>query len=440
MNRWKKSLKLQLIAVVLFATVLSGFAYGILYRAGDLVLEKAMESSEFVREASNRKIAELADYVQRNKIAADDTRRIANWEHKQTKVPVFFMIYQGQRLCYESLESSMEERRIQEQYYRNGAEKTVQFANGEGKVYLTGYFDTYFYTISNFIEFILAVILFFLVLLMAVKKKIEYIEVLEQDIKVLETGGLRHEVHVEGEDELASLANELNQMRISLYENIQREETITKANHNLVVCLAHDLRTPLTALNLYLKLLKNKSYESQQQKEMYIEKSLLKAIRIQRMTEQLFEHFVITGADQFHPEPPQTPAYIFDDLLSDMVGYLSEQEFQIESHIEWSSRRLVVSMEYIGRIIDNISSNLLKYADRREPVEVKACYNEEKQMLIFSNKILWVKRKPGSTGVGMLNIQEMMKSMEGSCQIYSDDTTYEICLSFPYAEKSEDNM
>ena len=54
-----------------------------------------------------------------------------------------------------------------------------------------------------------------------------------------------------GEDELAKLAEGLEQLRLSLKQNIQIENDLKQANQNLITGIAHDLRTPLTALTMY---------------------------------------------------------------------------------------------------------------------------------------------------------------------------------------------
>lgn len=85
---------------------------------------------------------------------------------------------------------------------------------------------------------------------------------------------------------------------------MQKREAAVKANYDLVVAVAHDLRTPLTALSLYLDLLYRGKWKDEAQRQLYWEKSQGKVLQLQRMTDQLFERFFLTKDDPRLPEAP----------------------------------------------------------------------------------------------------------------------------------------
>lgn len=87
-------------------------------------------------------------------------------------------------------------------------------------------------------------------------RKMREVLALEQEILLMSTGDLTHPVPQYSKDEIGILANELNHLRISLNENIVREQESRKANQDLITALSHDLRTPLTILTGYLEVLK----------------------------------------------------------------------------------------------------------------------------------------------------------------------------------------
>ena len=223
-----------------------------------------------------------------------------------------------------------------------------------------------------------------LLFLLLIQKKINYIKQLEREVKVLETGGLCHAVTVKGKDELASLAIGLNEMRSTLDNNFKMVQELSQANTDLVTELSHDLRTPLTALLLYLELLEKKKYKDEASMMQYLNKASEKAREVKTMSDDLFERFLITGDKDVKLESPCKPKYVFEDSLSDVIIFLESQGFQTASEIEWSSSKISVSSDYINRIMNNINSSsgpgrkpeplifILKIVRRQMPEILKA--------------------------------------------------------------------
>ena len=168
-----------------------------------------------------------------------------------------------------------------------------EFSDGVALVSLYGYFDQWIYNASLIGEMILSVAVLGLVFICLIRRKINYILQLEEEIKVLETGGLNFPITVKGHDELTSLADSLNQMRLALSENMKIEAAAVKSNYDLVIAISHDLRTPLTSLILYLDLIHDRKYKNEEELNAYLEKSRRKVLQIKQMTDQLFEKFYL---------------------------------------------------------------------------------------------------------------------------------------------------
>jgi signal transduction histidine kinase len=311
--------------------------------------------------------------------------------------------------------------------------KDIMFEDGEATVYMLGYFDNQFYVAASYLELLISILVFLGIYAAVVESKINYVMLLEREIEILETGGLEHAITVKGNDELSALAEELNQMRLTLYDTMQREKDAVQMNYNLVVSVAHDLRTPLTALMLYLNLLYNKKYKDEKQMEKYIEKSMLKAEQIRNMSDQLFERFLLSREEEPVSEAPQKAQYIFEDILSDMMVYLESDQYKVESRIEWPDVRLCVVPDYIERIMNNLSSNLIKYADKTVPVVIYLHIEKKQLILGVRNKIQIGADKQESTKVGIQNMQIMMQKMDGSISIEHTPEFFEIRLNFVIA-------
>lgn len=124
----------------------------------------------------------------------------------------------------------------------------LQFQNGKAQVVVANYQRALFIYPYMFLSLLLSVLVFLGIVLFFMNRKMREVLALEQEILLMSTGDLTHPVPQYSKDEIGILANELNHLRISLNENIVREQESRKANQDLITALSHDLRTPLTIL------------------------------------------------------------------------------------------------------------------------------------------------------------------------------------------------
>lgn len=93
----------------------------------------------------------------------------------------------------------------------------------------------------------------------------KYISKLSDEIAILEGGSLDYKITIKGKDELAALAEGLENMRISFCNMIEQEAEITSENNRIITEMSHDLRTPVTSMMLYTEILKKGRYKNEQQ-------------------------------------------------------------------------------------------------------------------------------------------------------------------------------
>lgn len=265
MNKLKNSLKGELLLVFILSLVVSVCAYYAANAAGSILIERFSDSLNYVEKQNNKYIDKFEKYVADNSVSAHDYEAIDEYIDSFKFVYAVIAVYRNGNMVYSSVSSlySEQEENFTETY-DGEAVKTIAFSDGEASVHFYGFFDEQFYTASFVTNVFLAMFCFVFIFTYFIQKKIKYVRRLEEDIKILETGGLDHEVAVVGKDELATFAESLNLMRESLKENIQKEDEAVKANNKLVISVAHDLRTPLTALLLYLSLLKKGGYTEEE--------------------------------------------------------------------------------------------------------------------------------------------------------------------------------
>ena len=90
--------------------------------------------------------------------------------------------------------------------------------------------------------------------------------------------------------------------------------------------------------------------------------------------EPLFKYVVMYDEDDMELESLQPPKDILFDIIYEMCGYLEHNGFTAELRLDWPERNISINTEYMMRIFDNISSNLMKYADRSYNIDVETVY------------------------------------------------------------------
>ena len=107
--------------------------------------------------------------------------------------------------------------------------------------------------------------------------KFRYIGLLSQEVHAVEKGELSHSITVKGQDEIAVLADSMENMRHSFAEKILTIEQMQKERNDLVAEMSHDMRTPLTALMMYLDFLKEQKDADEDTRRVYVDKAYAKA-------------------------------------------------------------------------------------------------------------------------------------------------------------------
>lgn len=445
------SLYVELACLLLVAVVISGIFFAVINRAGNKIITDIFSDSIHIEKLSEEYIKKLQDYIDDEGVASNDSEKLTEWVRKQKIVSI--QVYKDEILTYDSNypDAAVEEAAAEGEYYEWEYYYTAEFADGTADVFLYGFFSYPLYSYAMIAEILLAVILLVVIVILGIRKPVRYIGRLKAECEILGSGDLDYQVTVQGKDELSLLARGLDNMRIALRESNEKEAELTAANRRMITEMSHDLRTPLTSLLIYTEILEKKAVKDPQQLMEYIRKIEKKARQIKRLSDNIFEYALITEETEAKLGEPQTLWALFYDPLSEMTAYLEERGYTVELQTnrgpasspdddsDSDRRQIRVNEEYINRIMDNIVSNIEKYADKSIPVRTEVVYTEEYGGLAFQNETACDARDrrktEGSTNIGLHNVEKMMKNMNGYCEVKQTENIFEIALMFPWRKE-----
>ena len=262
---------------------------------------------------------------------------------------------------------------------------SVKFKDGEGIVYVSSmhllkYVKYYFY-----VALFVSLLIFFLPTFIFIKRKVKYINILKQEVLNMSQGGLSHAMTIMSHDELAILAQEMDTLRITLASNYQNEARIKEAHQEMITCLSHDLRTPLTALRGYLDILCLHCYKDEKQMDHYLNSCIEKTEQIKDLSNKTFEYSLVYN-DDLIPSLETISSESFIQYIEEHLEYLELEGFKIEKEITISSVQLQLDLSMMKRMMDNICSNIQKYARKEQPIYLQISIEKGNLKIVFENE------------------------------------------------------
>ena len=421
-EKLRHSLRGELLFTILLAVVVSVALYNGLQPVTKTVLHTYYTHSDFLQRKTDTVGESLQTAVAESGISSRQVRRLSDWYTRSDQPGgCILRVEKDGVVIYDSALDSVD-------YYRtySQASKTLdetaylrtyplEFSDGSATLYVYGYFDFFVDEAVRTFEFWLCLLLGIGIVLWAVWKKLNYMETLEQGIRVLEGGQLDYQVPVRGADELAQMAQSLNEMSTSLRQQMEQVQQAQRQRYELVTSLSHDLRTPLTAQLGYLELLSEHHYQTQAQHDEYLNKCVRSCRSVIELSNGLFR--IASGeavCPQARLEPLDAPD-VFLQIFAEKLAFLQEQGWTVlYPEVPCPALQLQLDPELLCRIADNLVSNLQKYADPGQPVRFGLAPEQDTLCVSLSNTVRTAPQGD-SHGVGLKNVSDMMALMHGQC-------------------------
>lgn len=431
---------MRLGGLLLFAVAMAIAFFFVLRLGGAPILESYLERSGFYEEYNERRIANLQSYIDKNSVSSKDSGKITKWVKKQPLI--LLEIYRSNYLLYtsyapiETLDSEVEA-----PHYSWVSYYDVSFTDGNAEVVIYADDSYRFYMLMTVGALVCSVLLLLGIFLAGCQSLIRYICILNKEIQEMEGGNLDVSVTVKGKDELSELARSLDSMRNAFKEQKEHESEMYQKNQTMITQMSHDIRTPMTVLQLYTDILKYGRCEPDQVSG-YLSKIDNKVVQIRQLADNLFDYSLASRNQPIDMGQPCSFRDAMHDILSESVAQLISQGFQFEDIPDWPAVKVCVYPPYLKRIMDNVVSNIIKYAAHDHKLRIGIGTDKDQAFLAFYNEISLSADKYMGTHIGISNIKTMMEVMGGECHIIQNDQEYRLTLYWPIFvwEDEEDHV
>lgn len=458
LKKWFSGIVYSLRTKMLFFIVIGAVASIGIYISVKFVFTSVVDTyynaPEAKQERQEEYIASLQNYITENSISSTDSGQIVKWVRNNRYV--YLMIYKDDELFFS--QGGYEGTPDTPQFPGEGG-ITVTYPNKEelilhakenglhplemtDGVLLASFadFSEYlYYDIGNIVSLFAAFIFLAIIMMLYFSDVTNRISVLGDDVNKVSDGDMEHKITSEGKDELAALSRNVENMRISILENLEAERAARDANAELITSMSHDIRTPLTVLLGYIDIMKKHTEDKDMQG--YLKASETTALRLKNLSDDMFAYFLVFGSENIETELIEYSAKtLIGQLFAEHILLLEEKGYRFEcrmNEMDLDDLYVLTDAPKTLRIVDNIFSNITKYADSEEFVTVSiertsAENNDDEQKLVITviNKIA---ESPSaeSNRIGLKTCERLAEAIGLGFSAEKMGDRFTVKLSFP---------
>lgn len=280
----------------------------------------------------------------------------------------FFVVYQFYRLVW----------------FRRGGNWVVSIIKSVLKLDYESALQIYQQVFRNHVDlFWLAAILitFFVLLYIVLAWFTRYFDYINRGIDFL----LEQNEQIHLPSEMQETERRLNKVREVLKRRSLEAELAEQRKNDLVMYLAHDIRTPLTSVIGYLSLLDEAPDMPPEQKAKYTHIALDKAYRLERLVNEFFE-ITRYNLQQIKLEKEQIDLYyMLVQMVDEFYPILSEKGNTAVLHAN-ENLTLQGDPVKLARVFNNILKNAAAYSFPNSEIVISAVERNSQMVISFENQ------------------------------------------------------
>lgn len=243
--------------------------------------------------------------------------------------------------------------------------------------------EYYFYVNINklaIIKIIFLVITDLYYIITCVNKLLEY-QKIKEHLKKIAKGDYKEKIQTQDEsfEDIITIINDVND---GLLKSVEEKMKSERLKTDLITNVSHDLKTPLTSIINYIKLLQKEDIQDEKINK-YIKILDEKSHNLKILTDDLIEISKITSGN----EKVELKEIYLDELImqanGEFIEKFEEKELQLVRKLERISLKL--DGNKMWRVLENIYTNIYKYSLENTRVYADLYQDNEKVYFTIKN-------------------------------------------------------
>ena len=240
-------------------------------------------------------------------------------------------------------------------------------------------------------------------------------------------------------DDVSQFAEKLNDIKYNYITTKNSQRDAQQKKNDLIMYMAHDLKTPLTSIIGYLTLLSDEKNISKELQEKYIKIALDKSLRVEELTNQFFD---ITRYD-LHTMPINKKeiniVYLLKQLIDECYPMLEKNN--LKCNLDAPEKVMYLGDgDKLARAFDNLLKNAINYSYEKTTIQINLKEEVDKIFISFKNKGDKIPEyklnkifekfyradeargsNTGGAGLGLAITKEIVELHNGSINVKNDD-------------------
>ncbi len=189
---------------------------------------------------------------------------------------------------------------------------------------------------------------------------------------------------IELSPEISFMETKLNMFKHILEKRERDAKQAEQRKNDLVVYLAHDIKTPLTSVIGYLDLMSEIPDMPTEQRAKYMEITLEKANRLERLINEFFEitrynlQTIVLDKKDFNL------SYMLFQMADEFYPMLSEKKQEVVVNAE-DDIMLCGDPDKLARVFNNVFKNAIAYGDKNSKIIIDVYKESQNAIITFKN-------------------------------------------------------
>lgn len=248
--------------------------------------------------------------------------------------------------------------------------------------------------------------------------------------------------------EMVEVEKKLNHFKTEAIKNERIARENEQKKDELIVYLAHDIKTPLTSMIGYLSLLSEIKDMPQEQRNRYIDIALDKSYRLEYLINELFDVARFNSEKIVLEKEEINLNLMLEQIADDFYPTLKEMNKKINFTSD-EKTILYADPDKLSRVFNNLIKNAVNYSKENTDIDISILNKENQATVKITNKGKQIPKekldkifekfyrldssrtsKTGGSGLGLAIAKEIVELHGGRIYAESDmkETTFSVIL------------